>query len=286
MTLIGCIKETPWFSMINLCCVIGIAAVAYVRKDELREQSGDLFDFQFASTMMALAMAGLILVDIGITFQAMLSSEYCLTNLLGDKETRSQGGCGKCLGDLVCWGLAWLIFIIAYVVTVITIFVLIIGVAIPLLAICFKSLCNLDVDQFTDQSLAVGVANTVIEFIAKNERKMGLPIGLSKKFCTSEQIASAAYLTNDCILFNGVNGTEDCYDNSMYDYSAECDQLGFCQMSKDVVELCGKFGVVCVLLVIFQINFVVIARGNLVNTKNFQKEENEYEENVQLKSSV
>lgn len=282
MGLMGCLQKTPWFSIVNLCAMIGIAAMAYVSKGRLEEKAGGLFDFKFVSMLVAIGVVFLILVDFGITIQAVLTNDYFLERLLGDKETRKEGGCCKCLGDLVCTIISWTMFIISYVVTILTIFILIAGTAMPLLAICMRSLCDLNfvptgneinsianeflgdiglsmdaIDNFdTPNDLGAQIANDMLGYITKHEEKAGLNLGIGELFCLDGQ----DYLTDDCILFNGINCVDDI-----------CEVDGFCQSSKGIVQLCFLFGAVGVCLVLFQVHFLVIGRGNINNTSHYKK---------------
>merc|ERR1719336_16350 len=209
--------------------------------------------------MVGIVMAFLIVFDLFTTIQALLTSEFCLKKLLGDKEKRSEGGCAMFLGDFVCCVSAWVMFFLAYAIVIVTIVILIVSVAMPVMAVSMSALCN--VEEFDSGSGMVDirpqVLNEVIQFVRDKKDKIGIDLGVSDiYFCDSGEMDADSYeATCDSDL--------GCLDLDM------C----FCEDSDKLIKLASVFGIVGTLLVLFQMHFVIIARGNLVQTRYFQSSE-------------
>jgi len=267
------VQHTPWFSMISFLGVVAIAVIMYLKEKNFEKLAGEMFDFEYIKMMVGIVMAFLIVFDLAITIQALLTSEFCLKKLLGDKEKRSEGGCAMFLGDFVCCVSAWVMFFLAYAIVIVTIVVLIVSVAMPVMAVSFSAICDIPEVPSGDGTfipIKATVMNDIIGFVRAKKDQIGIDLGVNSiTFCEPEDIANGLQ-DPDCAEGEGCKNLDIC----------------FCEDSKKLIKLASVFAIVGTLLVLFQMHFVIIARGNLVQTRYFQSESADGEENTRLNSAV
>lgn len=270
MGFFSCVQHTPWFSMISFLGVVAIAVVMYLREKQFESLAGEMFDFDYIKMMVGIVMAFLIVFDLAITIQALLTSEFCLKKFLGDKEKRSEGGCAMFLGDFVCCVSAWVMFFLAYAIVIVTIVILIVSVAMPVMGVSFSAICEIDPME-TGIEIRATVMNDIIQFVRDKKDKIGIDLGVNDVyFCEPDQSADWS-------------AQPSCSDNEVCLDIDEC----FCDDSKKLIKLASVFAIVGTLLVLFQMHFVIIARGNLVQTRIYQSDSGDSgEENTRLNSAV
>lgn len=268
MGCLKCMMHTPWFSMLSLAAVVAVAVIMYLKEKKFEKLAGEMFDFDYIKMMVTMVMAFLVVFDLMITLQALLTSEFCLKKFLGDKDKRAEGGCAMFLGDFVCCVSAWVMFFLAYAIVIVTIVILVVSVAMPVMAVSFGAICDvpaIDPGTGTMISIRATVMNDIISFVRDKKDKMGIDLGVNDiEFCEPD------LADPDCIEGEGCKNIDVC----------------FCDDSKDLIKLASIFAIVGTFLVLFQMHFVIIARGNLVQTRYFQSDSKDGDENTRLNSSV
>jgi len=251
-----CINVTPFFSVATLIVMIVMIARAgtlygslyetlfkvFVVSDEIRKW------LEFAATIMMISA----LMNMFVTLQSYMSSQFFLKNCCHKNEAM-EGCCRRfcaTLANWTHWTFLMVAFLSSYVATVLAIVLVMVVSLLPILAGLSYGACLPIYDAESP------VPADVIEDTNHSLHGLFVIINDAKQHGLNEYISS---------MIDDVN-----LDTISHEETED-----MCAMFSTSVSEAGWFFACCVVLVIMQLNFAVISRGNLVEWKAHERHEKE-----------